>query len=132
MKETDVQVALNRAQKQIDELPDSIPECVRPALMSAIACLYAQGGIIPACYLDYDRGIVEVPDHIDGPQIVPFMSMLGRKHNCDTIHHIYEDNMNKLIVIFMTPRILYKLTAPISNGNVGAWTIETVLAEADE
>lgn len=129
--EDKIALAMEFATIHMGQVPESVPQCVLPALKSAVVMWHLQGDIPPAVCIDYDRGLVPVPDDIDGRDVLPFMHYHFVKSNAKSVHYVYESSSDKLVVIFLTDSVLYKLTAEaITKGDrrdVGAWTLETHL-----
>ncbi len=125
----EILTALNKAQAYLDQLPVGIPKCVRPALMDAMSMWLRQGGIPPFVCVDYGRAAVLVPENIDGPNVVGFMSRVMMAHDAQTCSHSFESAKDNIVVLVMTAAALYKLTAKaITSGDdrsVGEWMMET-------
>jgi hypothetical protein len=125
--------AFNLAQERLDHLPSRIPECVRPALMSAMTNWFLQEKLPPALFIETGGIFPEqllIPPSIDGPDLPRWMYSQLVERGAAAVYFSYESNEDTLIVVYHELNVFHKLSAEIAtNGkkrDLGAWTIETL------
>ncbi len=132
----DMAKMLNRSQQVLDELPPSMPQCVRPALMWAMTNWFMQGEIPSVLLVDTGGQFPEqitVPPTLNGVSLPQWMYVQGAEPNASSVYFAYESVEDTLVVFYQAPDVFHRLSAEVvtirQQRDIGAWSIQTLYAE---
>jgi hypothetical protein len=133
----DMAKMLNRSQQVLDQLPPSMPQCVRPALMWAMTNWFIQGAIPSVLLVDTGGQFPEhitVPPALNGVALPRWMYVQGEDRNASAVYFAFESVEDTLVVLYQTPDVFHRLSAEVvttgQQRDIGAWSIQTLYPEA--